>query len=76
MPPHCDSLDGPVVTTARQALQHGDVDLILPFVHVEGEPEVRRALDLAVKVRCPRTGGGRGGRPVALRDRRSRAPSR
>lgn len=36
MPPHCDSLDGPVVTAARQALEAGDVDIVLPFVHADG----------------------------------------
>jgi hypothetical protein len=41
MPPHCDSLDGPVVTAARRALEAGDVDLILPFVPENGEAEVR-----------------------------------
>jgi hypothetical protein len=52
MPPHCDSLDGPVVTAARQAVQHGDMDLVLPYVHAEGEPEIGRAFDLALKVRA------------------------
>lgn len=52
MPPHCDSLDGPVVTAARAALQEGTVDLVLPYVHPEGEPEVRQAFDSAVKVRA------------------------
>ncbi len=51
MPPHCDSLDGPVVTAAREALAHEDVELILPFVKKDGEPEVRAAFDLAVKAR-------------------------
>ena len=51
MPPHCDSLDGPVVTAARDALAREDVDLILPFVKKDGEPEVRAAFDLAVKAR-------------------------
>jgi hypothetical protein len=51
MPPHCDSLDGPVVTAARHALQQGDVDLVLPYVHAEGEPEVRQAFDATLKVR-------------------------
>ena len=41
MPPHCDSLDGPVVTAARQALEAGDVDLVLPFVPEAGEDEIR-----------------------------------
>jgi Family of unknown function (DUF6448) len=51
MPPHRDSLDGPVVTAARDALANDDVDLILPFVKKDGEPEVRAAFDLAVKAR-------------------------
>ena len=41
MPPHCDSLDGPVVQAAREALANGDVSIVLPFVHAEGEDEVR-----------------------------------
>jgi hypothetical protein len=51
MPPHCDSLDGPVVTTAQAALDAENVDLILPFVKKNGETEVRAAFDLAVKAR-------------------------
>jgi hypothetical protein len=41
MPPHCDSLDGPVVTAARRALEEGSVDLVLPFVPEQAEAEVR-----------------------------------
>lgn len=41
MPPHCDSLDGPVVTAARLALEAADVTLVLPFVPEDGEEEVR-----------------------------------
>lgn len=51
MPPHCDSLDGPVVRAARNALDHDDVDLVLPFVHAEGEDEVRHAFALATRAR-------------------------
>jgi cation diffusion facilitator family transporter len=51
MPPHCDSLDGPVVTAAREALDAGDVDLVLPYVHAAGEAEVRAAFDAAMPVR-------------------------
>ena len=43
MPPHCDSLDGPVVRAAIKALDEGNVDLVLPFVKEEGEEEVRAA---------------------------------
>jgi len=51
MPPHCDSLDGPVVTAARAALERGDVDLVLPYVHADGEEEVRAAFHLTMKAR-------------------------
>lgn len=51
MPPHCDTLDGPVVVAARQALDADDVDLALPFVPADGEDEVRAAFDLARKAR-------------------------
>ena len=51
MPPHCDSLDGPVVVAARQALDADDVAVVLPFVPLEGEDEVRAAFDLARKAR-------------------------
>lgn len=51
MPPHCDSLDGPVVTAARQALDARDVDLVLPYVHEDGEAEVRAAFDLVLPAR-------------------------
>lgn len=30
MPPHCDSMDGPVVKVAMHALETGNVNLILP----------------------------------------------
>lgn len=52
MPPHCDSMDGPVVTVARRALETTDVDLVLPYVPYAGEAEVREAFDLAVKARA------------------------
>lgn len=43
MPPHCDSLDGPVVTAARDALTAAEVDVILPYVPADGEDEIRDA---------------------------------
>ncbi|MGW0750805.1 DUF6448 family protein [Streptomyces sp. NPDC002587] len=51
MPPHCDSLDGPVVRAARLALQEGDVNHVLPYVPQEGEQEVREAFALADQAR-------------------------
>lgn len=63
MPPHCDSLDGPVVTAARQALDADDVDLVLPFVPEAGEAEVR-AMFASVQ---PARGLGEAAREVADR---------
>jgi hypothetical protein len=50
MPPHCDSLDGPVVTVARHALAIGDVDVILPYVPADGEDEIRQAFNQVLPV--------------------------
>jgi len=51
MPPNSDSLDGPVVTAARRALESRDVHVVLPFVPADGEDEVRAAFDRAMPVR-------------------------
>lgn len=51
MPPHCDSLDGPVVTAARQALDAADVERVLPYVPEDGEAEVRALFDRVVPIR-------------------------
>ena len=51
MPPHCDSLDGPVVGAARQALEAGDVALVLPFVPERDEADVRSAFAAVMPVR-------------------------
>ena len=51
MPPHCDSMDGPVVLAAQQALQAENVDLVLAYVHEAAEDELRRAFELALKAR-------------------------
>lgn len=48
MPPHCDSMDGPVVTAARKALETGNVNIILPYVPKEGEEEVIKAFKKAL----------------------------
>jgi hypothetical protein len=48
---HCDTLDGPVVTLARKALEKGDVTIVLPWVAKEKEGEIRKAFDLAAAVR-------------------------
>ncbi|MBI3993523.1 MAG: hypothetical protein HY342_09630 [Candidatus Lambdaproteobacteria bacterium] len=51
MPPHCDSLDGPVVTAARKALDADDVELILPYVPQSGEAEVRAVFEQVQRAR-------------------------
>jgi len=56
MPPHCDTLDGPVVNAARDALASGEVDRVLPYVHADGEAEIRAAFDQAVAVRSQSPG--------------------
>jgi len=48
---HCDTLDGPVVTLARKALESGKVSLVLPWVRAEDEGEIQRAFDQARSVR-------------------------
>ena len=51
MPPHCDSMDGPVVKAATRALDAEDVNLVLAYVQEAGEQEVRDAFDQVVRVR-------------------------
>ncbi|MBE0623466.1 MAG: hypothetical protein IH606_01515 [Burkholderiales bacterium] len=48
---HCDTLDGPVVTLARKALDSGNVNLVLPWVPAGDEAEIRKAIDQARSVR-------------------------
>lgn len=52
MPPHCDSMSGPVVTAAREALDAGNVEIVLPYVHAENEGEVRRAFARVLPLRA------------------------
>jgi hypothetical protein len=49
---HCDSLDGPVVTSARAALAAGDVALVLHWVRADDESEIRAAFDRTLRVRA------------------------
>jgi hypothetical protein len=48
---HCDSLDGPVVTAAREALAAGDVALVLHWVRADDETEIRAAFERTLRVR-------------------------
>ncbi len=48
---HCDALDGPVVITARKALEKGDVTPVLKWVKEEHEDEIRTAFSKTLTVR-------------------------
>ena len=54
---HCDGLDGPVVTAARQALEKSDVNRVLIWVQKEDEAAIREAFaqTLAVRKLSPQT---------------------
>lgn len=48
---HCDSMDGPVISQAKQALESGNVNLVLPWVQAEDETEIRSAFESTLSVR-------------------------
>lgn len=48
-PPHCDSMDGPMVNAAMEALESADVRAVLPFVSEEGEAEVTEAFEKVLR---------------------------
>lgn len=48
---HCDTEDGPAVADGRHALETGNVNIALKWVHEGDEPEVRDAFARAVAVR-------------------------
>lgn len=48
---HCDGLDGPVVTSARAALDARNVALVAIWVQPQDEPEIRRAFEQTLSVR-------------------------
>ncbi len=48
---HCDTLDGPVVKTAKAALEKGDVMPILKWVKKENEAEIRDLFRKTLTVR-------------------------
>ncbi len=51
MPPHCDTLDGPVVNAARRSLEAGSAEEVLAYAPESAEPEIRAAFELASRVR-------------------------
>jgi hypothetical protein len=52
---HCDTLDGPVVSAARKALDTGNPNLVLVWVQKKDEAEIRNAFQRTHNVR---KGGG------------------
>ena len=48
---HCDTLDGPVVSDAKKALESRDVTPVLKWVKPTYETEARQAFDKTLKVR-------------------------
>lgn len=48
---HCDTLSGPVIVDARQALENKDVTPVLKWIRSADEAEIRSAFDRALKVR-------------------------
>ncbi len=49
---HCDTLDGPVVQTARIALEKGDVRPLLKWVQADDEKEIQVAFQKTLAVRA------------------------
>jgi hypothetical protein len=60
---HCDTEDGPAVTDGRTALKTGNINHALKWILAEGEAELRRIFDKAIKVRAL------GGEAAELADR-------
>lgn len=48
---HCDTLDGPVVTAAKTALEKKDITPVLKWVKTEYEPELKTAFARTLVVR-------------------------
>ena len=51
MPPHCDTMDGPVVTAAKRALEEENVNIILPWTPERSEDDIKRAFEKTLSVR-------------------------
>ncbi len=51
MAPHCDTMDGPVVTAAELALEMENINYVLPYVKEDFEAELKDAFDKTVIVR-------------------------
>jgi hypothetical protein len=48
---HCDTMGGPVVQDAQQALETGNIDLVLKWVRPDDEAAIRKAFEQTLEVR-------------------------
>lgn len=48
---HCDTLDGPLITEAKAAIEKGDVTPVLKWVNKEDEAEIREAFAQLMSLR-------------------------
>jgi len=48
---HCDGMDGPVVTGAKEALENEDINLVLIWVQKKDEAEIKKAFQKTLAVR-------------------------
>lgn len=48
---HCDTMDGPVIKAAQQALGNGNVNLVLIWVKADDEAAIKEAFEKALRVR-------------------------
>src|SRR5215475_8847490 len=48
---HCDTMDGPVVKAAQQALRTRNVNFVLIWIKQKDEPEIRQAFQQTITVR-------------------------
>ncbi len=48
---HCDGVDGPVIKSARQALDSGNANLVLTWVQKKDEAEIKNAFQKTLAVR-------------------------
>ena len=48
---HCDTLSGPVIVDAREAIQRADVTPVLKWIRAADEPEIRQAFERTIRVR-------------------------
>jgi hypothetical protein len=49
---HCDTLDGPVMITAKKAIEKGDVTPVLKWVKKEHETEIRELFKKTLAARA------------------------